>query len=319
MIVFVSRVIILAALLYSALPALATPARAQQQDSGGAANGIVWREDAPKLQRQKEQSVPILVKEDRLSDNLRLTVSKARVIKVIDEQTLVLDNKMTVNLGGLYFVYNRNGRGPDAIAAYQMLQNEFLDKFVRVYQTRDEKRGRKNAFGHEIGHIERSDDDVWAQGSLIASGLARVYTTADNPEMTKELLNLERQARRLKTGFWAHDAWNIMKADDVESIVPERFQIVEGTITKIAQRQNNIYLNFGKDWRTDFTVQIPMEARKTFAREGQSPMDWTHQDIRVRGWVEDYNGPLIKIIHPSQIEFIGRDVAPVQYVMPHDF
>lgn len=280
---------------------------------------IFWRKDKDTAHKTKPKpyAIPILIKSDAiLKKELRQTASKAYVKHIVDEQTLVLDNGMTIQLAGLYFVYNKNGKGPDAIASYNFLQKEFLGKYVNVYQTRDENKGRKNGFDHDIAHIERIDG-IWAQGSIIASGLGRVYITTDNPETAPQLLSIENDARKNIRGFWDNPAWAIKSADDV-NMEADVFAIVEGQIYSAQQRDNNIYLNFGEDWRKDFTVQIPAAQRKLFSKLGKNPLDWSYKKVRVRGWVESYNGPMIKILHPQQIEFLNDNV-PIEYKIMHDF
>ena len=67
---------------------------------------------------------------------------------------------------------------------------------------------------------------------------------------------------------------------------------------------NNIYLNFGDNWKTDFTIGIAPKVRKKLSKQGISPLEWTHKKIRVRGWIRSYNGPYIELTHAEQIEII---------------
>ena len=80
------------------------------------------------------------------------------------------------------------------------------------------------------------------------------------------------------------------------------FQIIEGTILQAADVRGTIYLNFGEDWRTDFTVSIRKRARKTFVNE--DPASWNGRKIRVRGWLKSRNGPMIEATHAEQIELL---------------
>lgn len=307
--------------LYISFTFLAMPAHAQGNASGAKSSHaeILWQKHGA-TPRKSNIQVATLANWPAQQKDLRLTIAKAEVKRIIDEQTLVLDNGKVIQLTGLYFIYNKNGRGPDALRAYDVLQQEFLDKFVKIYQTKDEKTGRVNGFGHELGHIVR-DDGTWLQGSLIASGLARVYTTPTNPELHEDMLSLEREARLGDMGFWTHNGWSIKKADLPQDIKSDQFQIVEGHITSVSSRNNNIYLNFGSDWKTDFTLTISSSLRREFSKLGHSPMDWAHKHIRVRGWVERYNGPMMEIKHPSQIEFLDRTdrSMPVKHIDPNNF
>ncbi len=64
------------------------------------------------------------------------------------------------------------------------------------------------------------------------------------------------------------------------------------------------YLNFGADWRSDFTVSLAPKVRKLFEAEGIDPLSSRGKLVRVRGWLKSYNGPLIEATHPEQIEVI---------------
>jgi micrococcal nuclease len=36
------------------------------------------------------------------------------------------------------------------------------------------------------------------------------------------------------------------------------------------------------------------------------------RQIRIRGWLKDWNGPMIEATHPQQIEFLRPAAAPVR-------
>ena len=58
------------------------------------------------------------------------------------------------------------------------------------------------------------------------------------------------------------------------------------------------------DWRTDFTVEIEGRDRKRFIEAGLDPASLQGRRIRVRGWVDWRNGPMIQATHPEQIEIL---------------
>ena len=66
------------------------------------------------------------------------------------------------------------------------------------------------------------------------------------------------------------------------------------------------YLNFGPDWKGDFTVSVEPRHRRLFDAEGIDIEALEDRRIRVRGWVESWNGPLIEVTHPKQIEVLGK-------------
>jgi hypothetical protein len=63
-------------------------------------------------------------------------------------------------------------------------------------------------------------------------------------------------------------------------------------------------LNFGTDWRRDFTVTIDPIDMRNFRATGVDPKSYAGQTIRVRGWVQLHNGPEIEVANPQGIEVL---------------
>ncbi len=68
--------------------------------------------------------------------------------------------------------------------------------------------------------------------------------------------------------------------------------------------RGRVYLNFGADWKTDFTVTVAPRDRRLFDDAGIDPGAFAGARLRVRGWVKQYNGPMIEVTHPEQIEVL---------------
>jgi hypothetical protein len=75
-------------------------------------------------------------------------------------------------------------------------------------------------------------------------------------------------------------------------------------VLKAALVKGRVYLNFGADWKSDFTVTLAPAVRRVFEAEGIDPLVYDGKRVRVRGWIESYNGPMIEASHPEQIEVI---------------
>ena len=71
-----------------------------------------------------------------------------------------------------------------------------------------------------------------------------------------------------------------------------------------ARVRNRIYLNFGEDYKTDFTISIDRTAWSMFTESGLDPLSLEGKIVLVRGWIKDFNGPLIEVTHPEQIEIL---------------
>jgi hypothetical protein len=77
-------------------------------------------------------------------------------------------------------------------------------------------------------------------------------------------------------------------------------------VLRVTERRDRLYLDFGPDWRRDFTVSIAKRDRAAFRAAGIDPAGLLDASVRVRGWVRVHNGPMIEATHPEQIELIGR-------------
>ena len=236
---------------------------------------------------------------------------EAQVLEVISPLTVKLSNGDIAFLPGVHFPdydYTAERTGPFALTAMKVLQDMLEGKKVEIYQTPKKDWGRTNRMGHALAHLVRSDSGLWAQGMLIRLGLAQVKTSQRNPEMAAQLYALEAEARHEKIGIWENDDVILSPEDALKHL--NSFQIVEGVIQSAAMKKNRVYLNFGGNWRNDFTVSIAPEDRRIFSKAEINPLDWNGAHVRVRGWVEEYNGAYIEIDHPEALEILsaGDDV-----------
>ncbi len=156
--------------------------------------------------------------------------------------------------------------------------------------------------GRILAHIVR-DDGLWIQAEMLRQGMARVYTFADNRQLAPELYAAEREARTAKRGIWA-DAFYAVRSVDPDVLAKDAgtFQLVTGKVANTAKVRGRVYINFGADYRTDFTVAIAPEALPQFTKSGLDPLSLKDKTIRVRGYLRNYNGPLIELTYPEQLE-----------------
>ena len=108
-------------------------------------------------------------------------------------------------------------------------------------------------------------------------------------------------------GFGAIPGTRILSARDPE--LAERagaYRIVAGIVVSVGATSRRHYLNFGRDWSRDFTVTIPADKADAFRAAGRDPDALVGRYIRVRGWLERWNGAVIDVRYPDAIEVIGR-------------
>ena len=226
----------------------------------------------------------------------------ARVEDVIDGDTVLLDDGRQVRLVGIQAPKLPLGRpnyptwplAPEAKAALRelLLGEEVTLGFGGAERDRN---------GRVLAHLFREPDGLWIQGEMLRRGLARVYTFADNRALAGRLYEQERAARLAGMGLWAL-AYYAVLAPEAAGQALDQFAVVEGRVLSADERRGTGYLNFGSDWKSDFTAVIRPEASGVFAQEGIDVAAYEGRRIRVRGWVESLNGPMIEVTHPEQIE-----------------
>jgi micrococcal nuclease len=224
-----------------------------------------------------------------------------RVTEILDGDTIVLAGGETVRLAGIAAPKPplRRDAGRDYPLAEQATAALTLLLAGRAVELR--AAGPADRHRRIVAHLWR-EDGIWAEGELLRRGLARVHTTADDRDFTREMLAIEDEARRAKRGLWRLAAFAVR---DAATVTPaEGFHLVEGAIAAPSKVKGDVYLNFGADWRTDFTVLIPRKSLRLFREARLDPLSLTGQRVRVRGWVFARNGPMIEATHPEQIELL---------------
>ena len=109
-------------------------------------------------------------------------------------------------------------------------------------------------YGRIVAHIERRDG-LWLQGALLEQGLAQVQTRPGEAARAAAMLALEQTARAAGRGLWAVAAFMPQEASALADSTG-RFRIVRGRVLRVAPTESYTYLNFGADWRADFTVRV---------------------------------------------------------------
>ena len=148
-----------------------------------------------------------------------------------------------------------------------------------------------------------TDPPLWVQGEMITQGLARVHTRRDDQARAHQLLALEETARKTRRGIWAQPYYALRTPNNAGAAIGS-FQIVQGRIFDVAEVRERIYLNFGEDWRHDFTINIAPKDKRQFTRVGIDLIGLAGAEVRVRGLVRFLNGPIIYLDHAAAFEVL---------------
>lgn len=229
---------------------------------------------------------------------------QAVVREVADGDTLTLNTGVVVRLVGIQapkLALGRKGFKPWPLA------DEARETLAEMTQGRTVKLayGGAQADRHHrtLAHLYRQPDGLWVQGEMLRLGMARVYSFPDNRAQIGEMLALERAARAARRGIWAHEFYAVRRPDNLHGF-QDSFQLVEGRVLKFAKISDYIFLNFGPDYKTDFTAVIGRRHWPHFTAAGIDPQIYAGKNLRVRGWLENWNGPMLRISHPEQIEVL---------------
>jgi len=173
--------------------------------------------------------------------------------------------------------------------------------------------GMRDRYGRLLAQIFviSAGERVWVQEQLLTAGYVRAISSRENRDCIAELLAAERKARESKTGNWRSGFFSVKPAHSEELLagLSQSFEIVEGQVQSVAEVKGRTFLNFGANWRRDFTIIIPADVTKQFPPDTLPLARLKGRSMQVRGWIESFNGPSISITHPEQIELLSSDTA----------
>ena len=230
---------------------------------------------------------------------------ETQVGTVIDGDTFITREGQHVRLLGINTPERKHDANPAEEGSYEATKyaKSLLTKGANVLLKFDEN--DRDRYGRLLAHVYL-DDGTWVNKKLIEEGYAHVYSFPDNRSHLSELLEAETQARQRQKGIWQQRRWLILNAEPLpDKFNVGKFQLVKGTPLKAAKVNGVVYLNYGENWRTDFTIEIPPQAQDSFKEEGIEPMTaYLDKPIVVRGHLKPVNGMLIRVTHPEQIQVI---------------
>ncbi|MDE1900381.1 MAG: thermonuclease family protein [Alphaproteobacteria bacterium] len=157
-------------------------------------------------------------------------------------------------------------------------------------------------YGRIAATVFAGNSRISLQEDLLRRGLAFVYpATGDAPSVDTYLAD-EKAARLAHLGAWPQHP--DIRAGDAASLYGS-YGFITGKAVNAARVKNKVYVNFGPDWHTDFTIAIAAHDLRAFKHAGIDPLTWQGKTIRVRGWVVRDGGPMIDVTDPHQIEIVN--------------
>ncbi len=240
-------------------------------------------------------------------------LQSSSVAEILDGHTLRLTDASEIRLIGALAPqtprwWKGEGDWPPARRARRALKKLIREKKVELrFAKGEEPRDRHERFLAQL-YVQRGKERIWVQGRMISEGFARAYSFKGHRACARDLQEKERDARAGSRGLWRKGRFAVIKAVNVDALSKRSgsFQLVEGTILSVTKKSQWTFLNFDTDWRKDFTVAIRAGDRHSFKDSDIALESLEGKKVRVRGWIERWNGPVIKASHPEQVEVLGQ-------------
>lgn len=123
-------------------------------------------------------------------------------------------------------------------------------------------------------------------------------------------------ARARESGLWHRvETYPVLDGSDpvkLQSVVGH-YVIARGRIVSLGKTRSTRYLNFGKYWKTDFTVTLKASDEESFDQalvlSGTRVEDLAGRMVELRGVVQLKDGPLIALGHPGQLKVLDNNRA----------
>jgi endonuclease YncB( thermonuclease family) len=218
------------------------------------------------------------------------------VSAILDGGALALADGRSMELVGLAVP---RGRQPYAEEAQAALAKLLLGRAVELRYDGN----RLDRHGRVLAHVFLGKR--WVQAELVRRGLARVASAADNRTGIADLLRREQAARRARRGLWRDPAYGVRRAAEAGRHAGS-FELVEGRVVGTAAVEGVLFLNFAVDWRHGFSAKLTPAAQRLCREEGLDLAVLAGARLRVRGFVQGGERPVIEVSHPEQIERLAR-------------
>lgn len=223
----------------------------------------------------------------------------ARLLRVDQNGSVILADGQALHLEGIRLPAGKIDRAPQSVADDA---RKAIAQLLRVVPLALSSVPPK-IDRHNRERVQAFVGDQWVQAVLLNEGLARVSIAPDRTECAAKLFTVEAKARAARRGLWAIPAYSVRNPSNIGRDVGT-FQIVQGRVLNTSVRNGRAYLNFGADWRTDFTVSVDPVDMPNFRALGVDPRSYSGQTIQVRGWVRWYYGPEIEVANPQGIQVV---------------
>ena len=238
--------------------------------------------------------------------SLKSDYSNIKVLEVIDGDTVRLENQRLLRYIGIDTPEIRIRNGNNFIYKPQPFAEEakeFNRKLVEGKTVRIEFDVEKiDKYGRLLGYVFVKEKFVNAK--LLEEGYAVLFTNPPNLRYVELFKKLQKEAQDNKRGLWG--AYEVIDSN-MAYLYINQIRTVKGKVLNSYKTDKCIFLNFGKDYKKDFTIVIFKDNFKYFYERNIDPKNfYKGKTVQITGKIIDYNGAEIVARTPEDIEVINN-------------
>ncbi|MEQ8605024.1 MAG: thermonuclease family protein [Marivibrio sp.] len=190
---------------------------------------------------------------------------------------------------------------PGAIEAERAAAAALADRTLGATVRVDLAAAARDRYARLRGRLRLADGTDLAVAMLAAGRAVTLAEPDAPPARLAALLAAEAEARAAGAGFWRDGFFRVAAAEPYDGPL-DGFAIVEGVVARVGRAGRRVFLEFGADWRRDFTAGLDAGAARRFERAGVDLDALEGRVVRVRGWVRRWNGAFLDLETPAQLE-----------------
>jgi micrococcal nuclease len=222
-----------------------------------------------------------------------------RVEKVIDGDTIEIDGGERVRYIG---VDTPELGEPLYEEARGFQEKVVLGRYVRIETCKEEPR---DGYGRALAFVHKGKVDVGEQ--LLRYGYARtLFIGRCGRAVAGRYRKIERGAFLVGLGVWSLQDTRQVDHSDAGRYIG-CLMSVTGEVADVHAGPKAYHLNFGKNYRTDFTAVLFRKDLSRLVEEGLHPVTgYEGQFVKVTGILKEYNGPQIIVEAADQLVLAPR-------------
>jgi len=218
-------------------------------------------------------------------------VVREKVIRVIDGDTIEISGGDRVRLLGIDAP--EKGDPVSAVAA-DMLARLTASGPVTLEVCED-----RDLYGRLLATVRVGESNI--NSTLLREGMAlpMLIPPCGRP-VAKDVLEASAQGALTGKGIYALKEYGIVSHLEARAHIGE-YSVIKGRILNLYKGNKALHLNFGADWKTDFTAVLFRDGQQRYRDLGLDPADLVGLEVLVIGKVKRYNGAEIIVRGPDQI------------------